>query len=78
MLVQGTNAHVVMCHTDGSSVPVSAAAETTWQRRRLWFAPPPHVLLHCALAAARGTVQLAAQLGRSHLAYLWDHQVRSA
>lgn len=65
-----------MCHADAGGAAAPVVSEAAWQRRRLWFAPPPHVLLQRALAAARGTVQLAAQLSRTHLAYLWDHQVR--
>jgi hypothetical protein len=75
--LQGTNAHVIMCHMDGSSASAAASTDTPWHRRRLWFAPPPHVLLQRALVTARGVVQLATQLGRAQLAYLWDHQVHS-
>jgi hypothetical protein len=67
-----------MCHADSSGALAIAFTNTQWRRRRLWFAPPPHVLLQRALVAAHGTVQLAAQLSRSHLAYLWDHQVQVA
>jgi hypothetical protein len=73
--MQGTNAHVIMCHTEGSSA-AAGVANVPWQRRRLWFAPPPHLLLQRALIAARGVVQLATLLGRTQLAYLWDHQVQ--
>ena len=73
--LQGTNAHVIMCHTGGSGSAAVNAMDTPWQRRRLWFAPPPHLLLQRALGAARGIVQLATLLGRSQLAYLSDHQV---
>jgi hypothetical protein len=75
--LQGTNAHVIMCHTDSSSTAAAAVKDIPWQRRRLWFAPPPHLLLQRALVVARGVVQLATLLGRTQLAYLWDHQVAS-
>ena len=73
--LQGTNAHVIMCHTEGSDSTATAVKDVLWQRRRLWFAPSPHLLLQRALVAARGIVQLATLLSRTQLAYLWDHQV---
>lgn len=50
------------------------AASPLWQRRRLWYAPPQHVLLQRAVCRA-ATVQFAALLSHAHLACMWDHQV---
>lgn len=76
--LQGTNAHVLLCRANDAAAVATAraAAETTaWQRRRLWFAPPPHVLLQAVRMTGRGVAQLHTMLSRAHLAYLWDHKV---
>lgn len=73
---QGTNAHAILSASPSPSKQSVAAAAVPWQRRRLWFAPPQHVLLQRAMCHG-SAVQLAALLSRAHLACMWDHRVCS-
>ena len=71
---QGTNAHAIL--VKGSGLPGSRQSQDSqWQRRRFWFAAPPHPLAS-RLAASRPAVQLQAVLHGAALAYLWDHRVQ--
>ena len=72
--LQGTNAHAILAHAPGTTSRAAVAASPPWQRRRLWYAPPQHVLLQRAVCHA-ATVQFAALLSHAHLACMWDHQV---
>lgn len=72
---QGTNAHAVL--VTGSTLPGEPPlAGSQWQRRRFWFAPPPHALAHNVSAATSATVRLQAALQAPAMAYLWDHKVQ--
>jgi acyl transferase domain-containing protein len=72
---QGTNAHAIL--VKGSGLPGSRQSQDSqWQRRRFWFAAPPHPLAS-RLAASRPAVQLQAVLHGAALAYLWDHRVQN-
>lgn len=76
---QGTNAHVTLAAASpGGSLPVSAAANLPWERRRFWYLPEPHALLLRWLGGGgeAGAIALELQLSRPRLAYLTDHQVR--
>lgn len=72
---QGTNAHAVLLRA--GCLPASMQAVShTWQRRRFWFAPPPHALASRVVAASQSAVELQVVLHAPALAHLWDHQVQ--
>ena len=72
---QGTNAHAML--VQGSDLPDEPrAGGSQWQRRRFWFAPPPHALAHSVAAASPAAVRLQAALQVPAMAYLWDHKVQ--
>lgn len=80
---QGTNAHMLVAATAGSSTAPGSQHlnPAVWQRRRYWYAPEPSALLVAAVALAAGssgnaTVAVTLQLQAPGLAYLHDHQVR--
>jgi 3-oxoacyl-(acyl-carrier-protein) synthase/NAD(P)-dependent dehydrogenase (short-subunit alcohol dehydrogenase family)/acyl carrier protein len=76
---QGTNAHLlVSCAASAEPVAEAApdAAALPWQRRRYWFAAPPHPLLQgFAWAAQPATARLQADLGAALAAPLRDWRV---
>ena len=75
---QGTNAHAVLVRT--ASLPSSDSdlqLQRSLQRRRFWFAAPPHVFASRLVATRSAAVQLQAALEGPALAYLWDHTVQS-
>lgn len=90
---QGSNAHVTLASTQLSSIcdapltPVrlngaragtfGVSTDPVWQRRRFWYAPPPHALLRQAISwtTADASIVFGLQLQQPRLAYLWDHQV---
>lgn len=57
--LQGTNAHALLC---GSDTPAAAAQQPqqqpAWARRRFWFAPAPHAMLHRGGVASGGSILL--------------------
>jgi hypothetical protein len=59
---------------------MDAAMAAPWQRKRFWYMPPAHALLHTALAwraSATGlSVALQTHTSRAALAYLNDHQIQ--
>lgn len=72
---QGTNAHAVLVR--GSSLPAGQRSiSSQWQRRRFWFAAPPHILVGSMVEATPAVVRLQAALQAPALSYLWDHQVQ--
>ena len=89
---QGTNAHAVLGSRPADAlaladgVPAAArqqpasgsgtAAFAGWQRRRFWYLPASHQLLFRVAAAGGGAAAFEVALGRTPLAYLWEHQVR--
>lgn len=77
---QGTNAHMLVAATAGSSTaPKPQQSDpAVWQRRRYWYAPEPSALLVAASASGGGSSALVAftlQLRAPGVAYLHDHQV---
>ena len=78
---QGTNAHMLVAATAGSSIAPEPQHlhPAVWQRRRYWYAPEPSALLVAASAAGgkNAYVAFTLQLRAPGLAYLHDHQVCS-
>ena len=78
--LQGTNAHAILQQAPARQQLMDAAKAAPWQRKRFWFAPVAHALLHTALAwrASATGLSVALQTHTSHaaLAYLNDHQIQ--
>ena len=76
LLEQGTNAHAILGQDQGKALAATPTVSRTtlWQRRRLWYAPPTHVLLQRGSCKA-GVAHMSALITRAHMACMWDHRV---
>ena len=77
ILLQGTNAHVILC-MEPPVLPEPAAAvqqQQPWRRRRFWHGPEPHALLHsCVASPDEDCVRAHMRLDRPATAFLQDFQ----
>ena len=73
MLMQGSNAHVVMeVNSDEAPRSVMDPGSQIWQRSRHWFAPAAHPLLQQVSSGSEGQMRFSGLTQHPRLAHLGD------